>query len=94
MKTLLTIAYLGNLIDTAATLYLHSLGFVEANPVMARLLCHPVAFAAVKIVAMTAVVWWIWKRRGDRKADIASWIAAITYGTIAIYYVIFFIFLH
>lgn len=90
MKTLLLIAYLGNLIDTAATLYLHSLGFVEANPVMARLLCHPVAFAAVKIVAMTAVVWWIWRRRGDRKASAAAWIAAAVYGGVAIYYVLFF----
>ena len=90
MTTRLLIAFWGNLIDTAATLYLSSLGYIETNPVMARLLQCPVAFAGVKIAAMTAVVWWIWKRRGDRKASAASWVTAVVYGAIAIYYAVFF----
>ena len=94
MKTRLIIAFIGNLIDAAATLYLTSLGYTEANPVMARLLQYPVLFATVKMALMTTVLLWIWKRRGDRKASVASWIAAVTYAAIAIYYVIFFAFLY
>lgn len=90
MRTLLTIAYLGNLIDTLATLHLHSLGYTEANPVMARLLQSPAAFFAVKIAAMTAVVLWLWHRRKYRKALAAAVVAAVVYGSLAIYYVLFF----
>lgn len=57
MKTLLTIAFLGNLIDTLATLHL---------------LQWPVIFVTVKMVLMSTVLLWIWKRRGDRNASVAS----------------------
>lgn len=90
MTALLTIAFLGNLIDTAATLYLSSLGYMEANPVMAWLLRWPAAFAGVKIGAMTAVVWWLWKRRGDRNAALAATVAAMVYGAVSVYYIVFF----
>lgn len=90
MNYLLTIAFLGNLIDTAATLYLSSLGYIEANPVMAWLLRWPAVFAGVKIGAMTAVVWWIWKRRGDRNAALAATVAAVIYGAVSVYYIVFF----
>lgn len=90
MRTLLTIAFLGNLIDTAATLYLSSLGYIEANPVMAWLLQWPAVFAGVKIGAMTAVVWWLWKRRGDRNATLAATVAAMVYGAVSVYYIVFF----
>ena len=90
MHPLLTPAYLGNLIDTAATLYLSSLGHIEANPVMARLLQWPAVFAGVKIGAMTAAAWWLWKRRGDKKASAAAAIAAVVYGAVSVYYIVFF----
>ena len=90
MKTRLTIAFLGNLIDTSATLYLSSLGYMEANPVMAWMLRWPAVFAGVKIGAMTAVVWWLWKRRGDRYAALAATAAAVIYGAVSVYYIVFF----
>ena len=90
MTTLLTLAFLGNRIDTAATLYLSSLGYIEANPVMAWLLQCPAVFAGVKIGAMTAVVWWLWKRRGDRNAALAATAAAMVYGAVGVYYIVFF----
>lgn len=91
MTALLTIAFLGNLIDTAATLYLLSLGYIEANPVMAWLLRWPAVFAGVKIGAMTAVLWWLWKRRGDRNAALAATVAAVVYGAVSVYYGVWFI---
>lgn len=90
MTTLLTLAFLGNLIDTAATLYLSSLGYIEAHPVMARLLQWPAVFAGVKIGAMTAVVWWLWKRRGDKYAALAATVSAMVYGAVSVYYIVFF----
>ena len=38
MKIRLLIAFIGNLIDTAATIYLTGLGYTEINPIMAPLL--------------------------------------------------------
>lgn len=90
MRTRLALACLGNLIDTAATLYLSSLGYIEANPVMAWLLQWPAVFAGVKIGAMTAAVWWLWKRRGDRYAALAATVAAMVYGAVSVYYIVFF----
>lgn len=90
IKALLLTAFLGNLIDTAATLYLSSLGYIEANPVMAWLLQWPAVFAEVKIGAMTAAVWWLWKRRGDRYAALAATVAAVVYGAVSVYYIVFF----
>lgn len=85
MKLCLIIAYIGNLIDTACTLYLCDKGFVEANPIMARLLDYPALFAVVKILAMTAVCAWLWVSRG-RYARICAYLAAAVYGAIAVYY--------
>lgn len=90
MKNRLLIAWIGNLIDTASTVILccgH--GFAEVNPIMARLLHIPALFVAVKLTAMTAVVIWLWRNRNDKKTNIASWIVAVVYGAIAIYYVVF-----
>lgn len=87
MKSRLLIAWIGNLIDTASTVILccgHC--FVEVNPVMAWLLRCPALFVAVKLIAMTAVVIWLWRNRGDKKANIASWIAAAVYGALSVYY--------
>ena len=89
MKLRLIIAFIGNLIDVIATLYLTHLGYAEANLVMAQLLCQPGLFILIKITLMAIALLWIWKRQGDQLANAASWIAAIMYGAIAIYYAIF-----
>lgn len=87
MKLLLFIAWLGNLIDTAATLYLAGLGYHEANPIMRPLLQYPLAFVVVKLCTMAAVLQWLWNERNNKLAMITSWFAAILYGGIATYYV-------
>ena len=93
MKTRLIITGASNLADTAATLYLFGCGYAEANPIMAWLLQWPLRFALVKIGAMTTVVAWLWWERDSRYARIASWVAAVTYGAVALYYIYFFTFL-
>ena len=90
MRTRLIIAGLGNLIDTLSTVYLHRQGFVEANPVMAALLSHPLLFILVKMAVFTALLLWLWKRRDDRHALPLAALAAIVYGAIAVYYGLFF----
>lgn len=90
MTTLLTIAFLGNLIDTAATLYLSSLGYIEANPVMARLLQWPALFALVKCCAMGYALRILWRSRAHQMAKVLAWVAAGVYGVISIYYGVFF----
>ena len=91
MKTRLIIAGLGNLIDTLSTVYLHRLGYVEANPVMALLLSHPLLFILVKMAVFTALLLWLWHRREDRHAKPLAALAAIVYGAIAVYYGLFFV---
>ena len=86
MRKRLTIAWLGNLIDCASTLYVCSQGFNEVNPVMARLLQWPPLFVLVKIGTMTALVFLLWKNRTDKKVIAASWVAAILYGALSVYY--------
>lgn len=91
MKTRLSIAFIGNLVDTVSTIILHhKYGFVEGNPAMAWLLQYPWLFASVKMVVMTAVLFWLWCNKESKYAKIASWIAAAVYWAIAIYYGIFF----
>lgn len=94
MAVLLSIGWLCNLIDTVATVYLHSVYmYLETNPVMAWLLQWPWLFIFVKIAAMTAVALWLWRERGNCYARAAAWVAAAVYGAVALYYVQFFLFL-
>ena len=94
MRMLLFTAWLGNLADAAATVYLHgTYHYLETNPVMAWLLQWPWAFAFIKLTAMTAVVLWLWHGRRSRYAWAAAWVAAAVYGAVALYYVQFFLFL-
>lgn len=86
MKTRLTIASIGNIIDLIATLYLTKQGFHEVNPFMRPLLDCPWLFAAVKLLAMTWMCLFLWKRREDRHALPIATFAAIVYGLIAVYY--------
>ena len=86
MKLRLLIAYFGNIIDTISTLYLINKGYTEINPIMAKLLKFPWLFALVKIGIMTAIVARLWACRYNTNAQIVSWVAAIIYGAISIYY--------
>ena len=86
MKLLLLIAWLGNLIDTIATVYLTSLGYVEANPIMAQLLNYPVIFVIVKLLLMTGLCAYLWLKRLDKHAKPLAIDAAIIYGLITAYY--------
>ena len=88
MRTLLITAWLGNAIDMVSTLYLVNRGFVEANPVIRRVLEYPALFVLVKLGAMTALVFWLWHRREDRHAKPLATIAAAVYGLIAVYYIL------
>jgi hypothetical protein len=91
MKTRLIISYIGNIIDLIATIYLSRLGFYEVNPFMRPLLDHPWLFTAVKILAMTLVCLFLWKRREDRHALPLATLAAVVYGLIAAYYIVWMI---
>lgn len=86
MKLCLIIAYFGNIIDTAATLYFINKGFIEANPLMTLLLKSPWLFVLVKIGVMTAVIARIWVCREDKYAQIASWVVMTIYGVLLVYY--------
>ena len=88
LPTFLLIAYFGNLIDIMTTLTLIEQGFYELNPVMRPLLDYPGLFATVKIVAMTGICLFLWKRRTDKHALPIAVFAAIVYGSIAVYYTI------
>ena len=90
MKTPLTIAAIGNLIDLISTLYLSGLGYVEANPVMAALLPHPALFALVKIGGMTLALWILWKNRDSEIARKTAWFVVGLYSLISLYYLFFF----
>jgi hypothetical protein len=90
MKSLLFTAWIGNAIDMVSTLHLTKNGFVEANPVMRRVLEYPAAFVLVKLGTMTALVFWLWHRRQDRHAKPLATIAAVVYGAISVYYLWFF----
>lgn len=93
MRTRLTIAGIGNLIDTISTIYLYNLGFTEANPIMAQLLNYPILFALVKLSTMTVILVWLWRERESKYARIAAVVSAVLYGLIALYYAWFFAFL-
>lgn len=90
IRTSLIIAWLGNLVDMVSTLYLHSIGFVEANPVMACLLNTPLVFTLVKIATMTLLLLYLWRKREDKHAAALAVLAAVIYGATTAYYVWFF----
>lgn len=90
MRTRLIIAWLCNLVDIAATLYLSGLGYVEANLAMAWLLQWPWLFSMVKLSAMTFVLLFLWNNREDRHALPLATFTAVVYGLIAIYYIVIF----
>ena len=91
MNLCFIIAYVGNIIDTVATLCLTHLGYVEANPLMRPLLNFPTLFVVVKMYMMTAILCHLWKYRADRIAIRLAAFAAALYGAISIYYCVWFI---
>lgn len=91
MKLCLLLLSLFNLIDTAATLHFTRSGIMtELNPFMAVLLEYPALFVAVKVLAMTAIVIYLWANRQHKFARIGTRIGVVLYGCIAIYYIIIF----
>ena len=83
----LALLWLGNLIDTVATLYYTQAGLLtEINPIMAALLESPAAFAIVKIVGMTAICGYLWLFRRLRIARCGAFIGAVVYVALAVYY--------
>lgn len=91
MKLRLCIAYIGNFIDLISTIYLTQLGFYEVNPFMRPLLAYPWLFSLVKLSAMTYVCLFLWKRKEDRHALPIATFAAVVYGLIAVYYMVWMI---
>lgn len=101
MKIRLIIAWVCNLVDTAATLDLiRQYGDWEINPISAWLLQWPPVFAAVKLVVMSIAVafcWWkrdwklpkfLWWKLEWRPCIIASCVLCVEYLAVAVYYMI------
>lgn len=89
MKIRLIIAWLCNLIDTAATLHLFfTVDGEELNPITAWLLQCPPVFAVVKLVVMSSAVAFIWWKRDGWLCKIASWVLCVEYLAVAVYYMI------
>jgi hypothetical protein len=79
-----------NVIDIIATLITTQNGFVEVNPVAAFLLQSPALFAVVKLAVCSIVLYWLYRNRQNRLANIASWFVFVMYGLLTAYYVIMF----
>lgn len=88
MGARLAIAYLGNLIDTAATLHLYLVyEGEELNPISAWLLSKsPTLFVTYKLVMMTLLVVLTWWKRDWLLSKFASWIVFVSYVSVSLYY--------
>lgn len=91
MVTRLILAWLCNLIDVIATVYLCTYcNGEELNPISAELLNSPPLFIAFKLIVMTIAVLFMWWRQDTKFCKVASWILFIEYLLVAFYYVIVF----
>ena len=87
MKTRLIVAWLGNLIDTIATVYLTSYcDGMEINPISAVMLEKPFLFILVKVLMMTISAIFIWRFRDRPFFKVTSWMLFVEYLAVAIYY--------
>ncbi len=87
MNLRLIIAYIGNLVDIGATLYLTQRGWgYEINPLSRWLLGDPCLFVLVKIAAMTLAVLACQHGREKKIVRALSWVLAAEYGAVALYY--------
>ncbi len=83
------IAWIGNLIDTVATVQLYTRGLgVEINPLSAWLLRCPVVFVVVKMALMSIAVWSCWRERRRKVFQVASWVLCTEYLAVAAYYAV------
>lgn len=91
MKTKLIIAYIGNIIDAAATLVLtQCFGFKEINPIMAWLLQWPVLATFFKIAVVTCVLVFLYNTERSKHTEAIATVAATLYGGLALYYIMVF----
>ena len=90
MKTKLIIAWIGNLIDIFATLYLlnNYSYFYELNPLMRWLLQWPVLAIICKLVVVGGILIYIFCKLDAKYADIMANFAAILYGGLGVYYLL------
>lgn len=88
----LIIAWICNLIDTVATVYLYTnFDGEELNPISDWLLSQSTTvFAAFKIAVMTVAVLFIWWKQDMKFCRVASWILFVEYLLVAFYYLIIF----
>ena len=94
MKTKLIMAYIGNIIDAAATLILTQyFGFRELNPIMAWMLQWPVLATIFKITVVTCVLAFLYNTKRSKHTEAIATVAAMLYGSLAMYYIVIFIFL-
>ena len=85
----LSLVWLFNLIDTAATLHLYLVyDGTELNPISARLLQCPLLFVTFKLLTMTIAVVFLWWKRDWFVSKLFSWVLFVEYLLVAIYYVL------
>ena len=90
MKIKLIIAWIGNLIDAFATVYLLSnySCFYEINPFMAWLLQFPILAIVCKLVVISVILAYLYYAERDKCTEAVAGFAAIWYGGIGAYYLI------
>lgn len=91
-KAKLIIAGVGNVIDIISTLILiNYFGFEEMNPLMRVFLQYPVIASITKIVGVTSILLYLNFTKRERYTNGLATFAAILYGGLAVYYILFFI---
>lgn len=91
MKTKLTIAGIGNIIDAVATFILTQyFGFLEINPIMAWLLQWPILAVVSKVIVVTGILLFAYYTKRQQYMNIFATFAALLYGSMGIYYIVFF----
>lgn len=93
MKTKLIIAGIGNYIDAVATYILTQYyGFIELNPIMAwPLLRWPELIIVAKIIIVTSILLFAYYTKRQKYMNIFATFAALLYGSLGIYYIVFFV---
>lgn len=91
-KAKLIIAGIGNVIDIVATLILiNYFGLVEVNPLMGWLLQWPWIAVATKLIAINGILLFLNFTKRKKYTDGLATFAAIMYGGLGTYYLLFFI---
>ena len=92
MKTKLIIAWIGNLIDIFSTLYLlnNYSFFYELNPLMRWLLQWPILAVVCKLVVVGGILIYIYYKQNASYANSLANFAAVLYGGLGVYYILWF----